>query len=158
MAQTYHHRRRTLGLLCATAALALAGCRTNEADAGPDNDRADSHRPFPGRGGLPDTSSEPDQSREPGPGTGPTDGFGVHGVVRDRQNRPVPAAFVQALPVGADTPAVPELAVFTDADGAYHWPLPGGRYRLRVTHARGAAEAEVQVPRGGRVRLDLELR
>jgi hypothetical protein len=152
MAQFRHNRRSTLGLLGATAALALAGCRTDGADTGPGDDRADSHRPFPGRGGRPDTSSEP------GPGTVPTDGFGVHGVVRDRQNRPVPAAFIQALPVGADTPAVPELAVFTDADGAYHWPLPGGRYRLQVTHERGTAEAQVQVPRGGRVRLDLELR
>lgn len=57
---------------------------------------------------------------------------GVVGSVTDARGRPVEGAFVQATGVGPNAKPVPDLAVFTDASGVYHWPLPPGDYEIVV--------------------------
>ena len=63
-------------------------------------------------------------------------------------------------PRSLDTPStpIPEVAVFTDAEGGYRWVLTAGRYRITAS-AQGyeEASAEIAVPAGGAATLDLEL-
>jgi hypothetical protein len=50
--------------------------------------------------------------------------------VRDTGGRLVRGALVVPRPADAGTPAVPEIAVHTDAAGRFSWPLPPGSYVL----------------------------
>jgi hypothetical protein len=87
----------------------------------------------------------------------------VHGVVRAPDGHPVPGVLVAATSIDVPSRAVPELAVVTDAAGAYEWPLQPGRYRLEATVAGvGSASAEVAVTdvltEGRGPTVDLQLR
>ena len=115
----------------------------------------------PGAGSVPATGGDDVavSSDVPASASATTQARGVDGKVTDEAGRPVTAALV--TPTSLDTPskAIPEVAVFTDDEGAYSWVLPAGRYRITVT-ADGYHEAsgETDVPAGGRATLDLQLR
>lgn len=153
MDQSSYARRLVVRLLASTAVLAFGYARTTAAV----EDRACGLvLPNVGGGLQPIFGDQPDL--EVKSGTPVSEGFGIHGAVRDYQGRLLAGAFVQASPGTANTPAVPELAVFTDAEGAYYWPLPPGLYRLSVTYASGGTEVMVQVPADGHARQDFTLR
>jgi hypothetical protein len=54
----------------------------------------------------------------------------VRGQVHDRAGAPVRGALVVPSPAGAGTPAVPEIAVLSDARGGWTWTLPPGSYAV----------------------------
>lgn len=85
---------------------ALAGCGTRSGSAPPP-------RPVSGSGAT-------DR-----PAAGP-----VTGVVRDAAGRPVRGALVVPSPADANTPAVPEIAVLSDAGGRWVWTLRPGSYAV----------------------------
>lgn len=69
------------------------------------------------------------------------------GQVIDPAGRPLAGAVVTVVPLGANA-AVPDIAVMTSADGRFVWPLPDGRFRLRILVGEVAVEAEAEI-RGG---------
>lgn len=112
----------------------------------------------------PDDPQTPVSSPGPGPGhprprrpvpSGP--GPGLHGVLRDHAGRPVGHVMIQAEALG-DSPGVPEMGVFADAQGRFHWPLRPGRYRLTAASEGRHARAIVTVPPSGHAHRDLILR
>lgn len=91
-------------------------------------------------------------------GGGPSGGPGVGGVVRDAGGRPVVGILV--TPRSTDNPpqGVPEIAVTTDAQGRYHWPLPPGAYALTFTgEGYAPTTAPVVVKPGQVATLDVTL-
>ena len=143
--------RVSLGLVLAAGTASLvAACQAD----GP-------LRTAPNSGQLDQPVSNPGRSSgpNPGPGADPVQFDqvpGVHGQVVDDRNQPIGNAFVQVAPVG-NSPAVPELAVFTDADGRFVWPLQPGRYKVSVSNDKGQAERVVDLPPKRRVNLILQL-
>ena len=91
------------------------------------------------------------------PGSSSDHRRGVVGTVRAGGD-PVQGALVQPRGLDPQAPAVPELAIYTGADGRYWWPLPGGRWELTVS-ARGhrSAAKTVVVDESGPVTLDFTL-
>jgi hypothetical protein len=65
---------------------------------------------------------------------------GVAGVVRDSTGRPVSGVMIDARAEGG-SPPVPELAILSDRQGRFMWPLQPGTYRLQA----GAAGTGVTV-------------
>jgi hypothetical protein len=57
---------------------------------------------------------------------------GVTGNIMDPERAAVVDATVLAASLDVNGPAVPELAIITDAGGRYTWPLGPGRYELTV--------------------------
>jgi hypothetical protein len=57
---------------------------------------------------------------------------GVTGQIRGDEGTAVAEATVLAASLDVDGPAVPELAIVSDANGRYEWPLRAGRYELTV--------------------------
>ena len=57
---------------------------------------------------------------------------GVTGHIQDDKGSAVEDATVLAEALDADGPAVPEIAIVSDASGRYEWPLRPGRYKLTV--------------------------
>jgi Carboxypeptidase regulatory-like domain len=57
---------------------------------------------------------------------------GVTGQIKDGDGSAVARASVLAASVDPNGPAIPELAIVSDASGRYEWPLPPGRYELTV--------------------------
>ena len=84
---------------------------------------------------------------------------GVAGRVTSTDGGAVEGAFVQASSLDPDGPAIPEIAIFTDADGNYQWTLRPGRYELAIT-ADGFERAvdQVTVASGELAKLDFVLR
>lgn len=72
---------------------------------------------------------------------------GVAGRVIGADGQPVAGAFVEAFPIG-DSPAVPELAVFTAGDGTYRWFLQPGNYQITITADGSRTTAIVSVVEG----------
>lgn len=71
----------------------------------------------------------------------------LHGIVRATDASPVANVMVVATSTDEPPVAVPELAVVTDNDGKYEWPLKPGKYRLSVTdgtHGNGAVDVTLQ--------------
>jgi len=143
-----HHRRDVLCLLGAAGFLAAGGCRVRGEES--DEDAPVSTAPDSGSAGS-------DAAAQPGAGVA-MPAFGLVGTVSDASGAPLGALLVEAAPADAATPPVPELAIFTDAQGRYYWPLRAGFYRVRVDHAGRSAEARVRVPQDAVARLDLTLR
>jgi hypothetical protein len=83
---------------------------------------------------------------------------GAEGRIVDRAGMPLDGVFVQAIGLGPDAPPVPEMAVFSDAGGFWHWGLRPGRYAITFSPpGRSPVRREVVV-RGGEVtRLDTRL-
>ena len=91
-------------------------------------------------------------------GSATTQARGVDGMVSDQQGNPVTGALV--TPTSLDTPskAIPEVAVFTNAEGRFGWVLPAGRYRITVkADGYQEASAETEVPENGTATVDLKL-
>lgn len=100
----------------------------------------------------PDT---PTSDADPPP-PGASAGTFAQGVVRSADGAPVPGASVLVEPMPG-SPAVPEIAVTTGADGSYSWPLAPGTYRLLATTASERAAPVVVTVTTGSVRADLVL-
>ncbi len=62
---------------------------------------------------------------------------------------------VEPLP---GSPAVPDLAVVSDATGSYRWTLQPGAYRITATTARGSSAPVEVVVSDGTARADLRVR
>lgn len=58
---------------------------------------------------------------------------GIEGRVTAADGTPVAGAFVQAESLDEPAQRIPELAINTDDDGHYLWPLAPGRYRISVS-------------------------
>jgi hypothetical protein len=72
----------------------------------------------------------------------------VKGAVHSMDGRPVVAVMVVATSLDEPPRAVPEVAVVTDGDGRFEWPLKPGRYRLKATTPAGSATRDVTVGAG----------
>ena len=57
---------------------------------------------------------------------------GVSGQITDNDGKAVAEATVLAASVDVNGPAIPEIAIVSDASGRYQWPLRPGRYELTV--------------------------
>jgi len=100
----------------------------------------------------------PVSSEDVAGGSATTRAQGVDGTVSDQEGNPVTGAFV--TPTSLDTPskAIPEVAVFTNAEGRFSWVLPAGRYRITVkADGYQDASAETDVPENGTATVDLKL-
>lgn len=152
-------RRRTLlGLVAAFAA--MPGCvRGGDATVSP-NERPTTgpivRRPRPG---TPPSSGNEIPASDSGTGRPlPSVEPGASGRVRDRAGRPLAQVFVQAMGAGPGDPPVPEMAVFTNERGFWHWSLRPGRYVLTFSLAgRSSAQRIVQVGAGQNVEVDVVL-
>jgi Carboxypeptidase regulatory-like domain len=72
---------------------------------------------------------------------------GVAGRIIDEDGSAVEGASVLAAPLDPGGPAVPEIAIVSDAMGRYQWPLRAGRYAITVVadgYQRGSKEVAVK--------------
>lgn len=85
-------------------------------------------------------------------------GDGVRGRITNEDGNAIEGASVTAASLDPNGPAVPEMAIVSDANGRYEWPLPEGRYELTVA-ADGyeRASKRVSVTRGNVATLDFVL-
>jgi hypothetical protein len=58
---------------------------------------------------------------------------GVAGRVVDDRAQPIARALIQPRSLDTNAAPIPEIAVFSNADGAYAWQLAPGRYEFTVT-------------------------
>jgi hypothetical protein len=82
------------------------------------------------QGGIPDAPIAAPSTAGGGP---PAISQGVTGLVSDESGQPVARALVQPRSLEANSPAIPEIAVFSDGSGQYSWRLSPGRYEVTVT-------------------------
>jgi hypothetical protein len=75
--------------------------------------------------------TRPASADESGPTVVPLE-QSVTGQIKDGDGSAVAGASVLAASVDVNGPAIPELAIVSDASGRYEWPLPPGRYELTV--------------------------
>jgi hypothetical protein len=57
---------------------------------------------------------------------------GITGRITNDDGNAVEGAAVVAASLDPSGPAIPELAIVSDANGRYQWPLRAGRYELTV--------------------------
>jgi hypothetical protein len=102
--------------------------------------------------------SDPDRPlRNSDAATTPLISEGAVGGLFTRQNRPIAGAMISATSLDRPPKPVPDIAILTDADGAFVWPLQPGAYRLSaVVDSRPIATAEVKVRPGEVMRVDLQ--
>ncbi|WP_436638588.1 carboxypeptidase-like regulatory domain-containing protein [Microbaculum sp. FT89] len=55
---------------------------------------------------------------------------GVVGTVRSPAGAPIPGAVIVARSLDTPTKAIPEIAIVTNENGSFAWPLRPGRYEL----------------------------
>lgn len=82
----------------------------------------------------------------------------LHGTVHTPDGKPVIGVMVTATSIDDPPRPVPELAVMTDDQGRYEWPLAHGRYRITVElpgTGNAAGEAEIPAPDGKTLDLTL---
>lgn len=80
---------------------------------------------------------------------------GAAGVVRDGSGKPVAGVMIEAMAEPGTSP-VPELAILSDRQGRFLWPLQPGTYRLRANS--GGPPVTVTVTPGSVVAVDLIVR
>jgi hypothetical protein len=74
---------------------------------------------------------------------------GIAGTVMNEAGEPVAEVFVQATSLDANSPPIPDIAIMTDAEGRFSWPLRPGAYRLTfILDGREIGEAEAMVDAG----------
>jgi hypothetical protein len=97
-------------------------------------------------------SSEDTGETVPGPRTGAT------GILRGPGGQPVAGAMIVARSLDEPAKPIPEIAIITNDQGSYAWPLRPGRYELTpmLDGSRGAPE-EVSVEAGSMARRDLTM-
>lgn len=82
---------------------------------------------------------------------------GVVGRLVRPPRQPIAGAMIQATSLDSPAKPVPEIAILTNADGHFTWPLRPGSYRLAaVVEGRELAEATVRIEPGRITRLDLQ--
>ncbi len=83
---------------------------------------------------------------------------GLSGRVETEDGRPVTGAMIVPVPLGDNTPAIPEIAILTDTAGRYNWPLPAATYEVSVSvEGYRAAKRRVEVGAGAVVTLNFVL-
>lgn len=83
----------------------------------------------------------------------------LHGTVRTTDGNPVANANITVASTDDPPKAIPEIAVLTDANGRYEWPLTPGRYRISVTvDNKGTATGDTDIIVGTEPVLDLIIR
>lgn len=83
----------------------------------------------------------------------------VYGIVRTPDGQPAVGVVVSATSLDEPARAIPELAVVTDDQGTYEWPLRPGRYRLSAGASNGVlTHIEFTVNDGVRYRADIDLK
>ncbi len=84
---------------------------------------------------------------------------GLTGEIKDENGRPVNGAMITPKSRDAGGPAIPEIAILSDATGRYRWALRPGRYDVTVT-AEGYEDVtrEATVSPGAIASLDFVLR
>jgi hypothetical protein len=81
---------------------------------------------------------------------------GVAGRLVAPSGEPVAGAWITARPLGGSAGPVPEIAILSDAEGRFAWPLGPGRYRFAaVVEGREIAAAMATVEPGRVARLEL---
>lgn len=100
----------------------------------------------------------PVSSRAPSSRGGPpAPRMGLVGQVKSARRDKIAGVTIAAFSVGRDTPGVPELAVMTNPDGSYHWPLEPGTYDVQVIRdGRASRKRRVVVMMGTVNRLDFD--
>jgi hypothetical protein len=85
-------------------------------------------------------------------------GEGVKGRVTSRVGKPVRNTLVSAKSLDIPAKPVPEIAILTNGDGYYSWPLRPGDYKITVATDRHEAASERVTVRPREItRLDLVL-
>jgi hypothetical protein len=69
---------------------------------------------------------------------------GVTGQIRSSSGTPIAGASVLPRSLDASGPAIPEIAIESDEDGRYEWPLRPGAYELTFA-AEGYGRTSQQV-------------
>lgn len=69
---------------------------------------------------------------------------GVSGTIKDEGGHAVEGAIVTPKSLDANAPPIPEIAIVSDKDGQYQWPLRPGRYEV-TARASGYRDATQQV-------------
>jgi hypothetical protein len=84
---------------------------------------------------------------------------GVTGRVLASHGHPVVNALVQAKSLDTPSQPIPEIAIVTDGDGRYRWPLRPGRYVISVS-AGGyqTASQHIELRKGAAATLDFTLK
>ena len=83
---------------------------------------------------------------------------GVAGTVRSPDGDTVSGAMIVARSLDSPTKPIPEIAILSNAQGKYLWPLKAGRYELTpVQDGRRGRPETVSVTSGAVTRLDLTL-
>lgn len=83
---------------------------------------------------------------------------GATGTVTSSSGGPIVGALVVPRGLDANSPAVPEIALYTDAEGRYVWSLPPGQWELTVTADGFRSETKtVAVAQGALAVLDFTL-
>lgn len=96
-------------------------------------------------------------SNDPAASEGPREG--IEGTVTAADGTPVAEAFVQAESLDRPAQRIPELAIVTDGNGRYLWPLSPGRYRISVSaEGHPPASDTATVETGRRTTLSFTLR
>jgi hypothetical protein len=81
---------------------------------------------------------------------------GIAGTVTNEAGEPIAEVFVQATSLDANSPPIPDIAIMTDAEGRFGWPLRPGAYRLTfILDGREIGEAEAVVEAGHVSDIDL---
>jgi hypothetical protein len=57
---------------------------------------------------------------------------GVIGLVTSRDGAVITGAMIVPTPRFRNSPPIPEIAITTDSEGRYQWPLPPGSYQITV--------------------------
>jgi len=58
---------------------------------------------------------------------------GVTGFVTTMDGRPIVEAWIQAKSLDKPTNPIPEIAIVTNKEGKYKWPLVAGKYEISVS-------------------------
>lgn len=142
--------RTTIAVVVATGFLVLALSACGEPSVGTGSD--------PAGGTVTSSGPGPDDATK-GPDHPQTGAASITGRVVDAARQPVIGAMVSARSTASPPVPVPEVAVLTDASGAYAWfGLSPGPYAVEVTTAAGRAQQQVLVSGSGPVSVNLVLR
>ena len=108
--------------------------------------------------GLCASPSSPERSVGTGNSTVSQLKEGVTGRITNDDGVAIEGAVVVAASIDPGGPAIPEIAIVTDARGRYQWPLRAGRYELTaVAEGYQRASKKVAVRAGEVATLDFVL-